>query len=126
MAAGLWWLTATINCGGFECLPLVVFFYAGWYVPIVAYLAISEVAVRAASARWSPAVFLGFTLASFALLVTYFRFGPAPFLFSDAERAGVTRQLILEPAAWCAVLFVVKSLWHWYRSRLAGRLSTPR
>jgi hypothetical protein len=53
---------------------------------------------------------------SFASLVVYLWLGPAPFLFSDPERAMTFRGLVLLPAACIGALYVAKSIWQWFGS----------
>ena len=122
-AVALWWLVSTIKCGGLECLPYMAFFYSSWYLPIIIYAAISERVVRRLSPRWGPVIFLILALVSFALFVVCLRLGPAPFLFSDPERAMSVRNLILWPTGWIVAFYLAKSIWHRYRDPIEAQSS---
>ena len=52
VALTTWWSVSTVNCGGRECFPYVIFFYSAFWLPVVAYLAGAEALADALSVRW--------------------------------------------------------------------------
>jgi hypothetical protein len=108
-AVALWFLVSTIECGGLACAPYIAFFYVKWWFPVVCYAAVSELFITARWPRLSPILCLAFATVSFASLVVYLWLGPAPFLFSDPERAMTFRGLVLLPAACIGALYVAKA-----------------
>jgi hypothetical protein len=114
-AAVVWWLAASLFEPELFTAPQWLLFYSPWWVPIIAYLVAAEPLARRLSRRWSPAIFLAIAGCGYIFLVAYLRFGQAPFLFSDAERAANYKYLILRPTLCVAAFVQGVSLWHRFR-----------
>lgn len=103
----LWWLMATIGCGGTECVPYILFFYLPFWLPIVAYSACAEWVSRKFAARWSPLCFIGLMFIGCAYLM-YVVKGRYPLVFVDAEHSMVPVGMIIRPTGAIIALYLIK------------------
>ena len=106
----LWWLVAGIGCGGFECLPYVLFFYLPYWLPIVAYSAGSEWISRNFAGRWSPLCLVGLMVLGGSYLL-YVLKGRYPLLFVDAEHSMVPIGIIIKPTGAIIALYLIKAFY---------------
>jgi hypothetical protein len=108
VALAVWWSVSTVNCGGAECLPYIIFFYSAFWVPVMIYLAGAEALARALSLRWRV---LTYTRAPiYIAFVAVGSWGLVPLVHDS--RFGATSQLgmILIPSAAVAVVYLIRSL----------------
>jgi hypothetical protein len=111
MGAIFYWLIATVACGGLACGPYIVFFYAPYWASSIIYAGIAELAARKISDRWSPLLFLVFSVVGLVLQAFWVRFGTT--LFRSSESTPVYINLIFGPTIGVTILFLLKSIWHW-------------
>jgi hypothetical protein len=106
----LWWLVATIGCGGAACVPYILFFYLPFWLPIVGYSAGSEWISQRFAARWSPLSFVGLMVVGGGYLL-YILKGRYPLLFVDAEHSMVPVGIIIKPTAAIIALYLIKVIY---------------
>jgi hypothetical protein len=106
----LWWLVATIGCGGAACLPYILFFYLPFWLPIVAYSAGSEWVSRKFAAQWSPLCFVGLMVVGGGFLM-YVLKGRFPQLFVGGEGSMLPRQIIIKPTGAVVGLYLIKVIY---------------
>jgi hypothetical protein len=100
-------------------VSMVAFFYAPNWALAVTYSAGADFLARKISALWSPLIYTALAIIGFVALVLYLRFGRAPFLFTDPERAMNFKYLILQPSGWVAIFFLIKNIRQWIQDRRA-------
>jgi hypothetical protein len=113
----IYWLATFIHEPNLFGLAMIAFFYAPFWVPAVAYSAGSDFFSHKLSTRWSPLIYTALAVVGFASLVLFLRFRLAPFLFTDPERAGNFKYLILLPSGCVAIFFLIKNIGQWIRDR---------
>ncbi len=106
----VWWLVATVGCGGAACIPYILFFYLPFWLPVVAFAASAESASGSFAPRWSPFTFIGL-IALGGLVLLYFVKGRWPYAFEDSEHALVPVGMVLKPSAAVSVLYLIKVLY---------------
>jgi hypothetical protein len=123
VAFPLWWLVATIGCGGVVCVPVVLFFHLPYWLPVIAYSAGAEWISRKYAGRWSPLCLVGLM----ALGGGYFLYvlkGRFPLLFVDAEHSMLPMAMMIKPTGAIIALYLVKAFYDWRCAEAKRRKSS--
>jgi hypothetical protein len=108
VALTTWWSVSTVNCGGRECFPYVIFFYSAFWLPVVAYLAGAEALADALSVRWRALTHLRAPI--YTLFASAGFWGLVALLHTSRLAPTIQSGMILFPSAAVAALYLIRSL----------------